>query len=360
MFFFYIIIIFIFLDLFTTKKSTKDKLAKLLMLILLIFAMLRSVFVGSDMPMFSIDFSVIAKMPFLECLNTRYELLNILFFKLIGLISTNYQTLTVLSSLVINFGVYKLVVKNQKNPLSTAIFYFTLNYYFIFFCLLRQTLALLVIVIGLKFLANNQTKKFVLSVILASMFHKSAIIFLILLLFKNIKFKKESNIIIIVVLLSIFGFIFGKNIMLISMKLISTYEKYLSTSYINSSYITAGLYTLTSFCFLLFGIIVPSKKCIAEEQQKDRKYDLLKYILAIGTVISAISMKIAVFSRIYLYFGFFAIIWLSDNLELLQNKNNKFLWKSILYLSTLTYVIVISKFDWFGVFPYEFFWENGL
>lgn len=364
MFFFYIIIFFMILDLFTTKKRTKNKLSLILILLLTIFAVLRSVFVGTDMPMYSVDFVAISKMPFIKCLSTRYELLNILLFKLIGYFSVDYQSLVVVSSVLINFGVYIFIIKNQSNPLSATIFYFTLNYYFIFFCLMRQAFALLIVMLGFMYLKDKKIKQYIICVIIASMFHTSAIVFLVLLLLgmivEKINMKNDAFLIVIVLFLSITGFAFGKQILLIATRIIGVYEKYLSTDYINSSYVTAGLYTLTSLCFLVFGILVPSKKVISEEQEKSSKYDLLKWMLIIGTVISAVSMKIALFSRIYLYFGFFAIFWLSDALELLQKKNNKLLWKIILYFFTFLYVVVVSIYDWYGVFPYEFFWEHKI
>lgn len=353
--FFYIIIIFMILDLLTNNTKIKKKLSIVLMIILTLLAMLRNKSVGSDTNLFCSAFLLIDKLPILECLETRYEFLNIILFKIIGIFCKDAQALIIVSSIIINFSVYKFIINNSKNPLTTTILYFTLNYYFIFLCLMRQAFALTMILVGYEMLKKGRKNLFCVFIVLASLFHTSAIIFLILLPLKKI--NKNVNVLFIVIPFSIIGYLLGKNILSVSVNIISEYTKYMDSSYIGSSYITAGLYTLTSFIFLLFGLTVPSKLAIESEYKNDINYNLLKWIIGVGTIFSAISIKVAVFSRVYIYFGFFSILWLSNSIHLLNKKNNLIIWKFIIYLFTMLYVIVISKFNWYGVFPYNFFWD---
>lgn len=355
-FFYIIIIIFMVLDLLMHSEKTKKILAILLMVILTLFAMLRDKSVGADTNMFCSAFLLMNEIPIIECLETRYEFLNIIVFKIIGIFFKEPQALIMISSIVINFVIYKFIIKNSKNPLTTAILYFTLNYYFVFLCLMRQAFALAMILIAYEMLKENKKIKFCICVLLASLFHTSAIIFFALLLLKKI--NKETNVFLFVIPLCIIGYLFGENILNISVNIINDYAKYLDSSYIDSSYITAGLYTLTSLIFLIFGLVVPSKVSIENQYKNDTNYNLLKWIIATGTIISAISIKIAVFSRVYIYFGFFSILWLSNSMNLLVKKHNILIWKFIIYLFTMLYVIVITNFDWYGIFPYTFFWRR--
>lgn len=355
MIFFYIIIIFMVLDLLTNNDKTKKKLTILLMVILTLLSMLRDKSVGSDINMFCSAFLIMDKLSIPECLETRYEFLNILLFKTIMIFCKDEQALLIVSSIIINFIIYKFIIRNSKNPLTTAILYFTLNYYFVFLCLMRQALALVMILIGYEMLKKDRNKLFCICILLACLFHTSAIIFLILLPLKKI--NKNVNVMLVVIPFSILGFLMGENLLTISTNIISDYSKYLDSSYIDSSYVTAGLYTLTSLIFLIFGLFVPSKKAIEEEYKNDANYNLLKWIITIGTIVSAISIKISLFSRIYIYFGFFSIIWLSKAIHLLTKKNNLWVWKFIIYLFTMLYVLIISQYDWYGIFPYDFFWN---
>ena len=353
--FFYIIIIFMILDLSTNNTKIKKRLSIVLMIILTLLAMLRNKSVGTDTEIFCSTFLTVNELTIKECLNSRFEVFNILLFKLIGIISKEPQILIIMSSIIINIGVYIFIIKNSKNPLTTTILYFTLNYYFIFMCLMRQAFALVMILIGYEMLKNNRNILFCVCVLLASLFHTSAIIFLILLPLKKI--NKKVNVVFIVILCSIIGFLIGTNLLKISVHILSDYAKYLDSSYIGSSYVTAGLYSLTSFCFLIFGLKVPSSKMMDRESKLDNNYELLKWIIAVGTIISSISIKVALFSRIYIYFGFFSILWLSNSIHLLTKKSNMLMWKMIIYVFTMFYVIIISKYDWYGIFPYSFFWN---
>ena len=350
---FYIIIGFIILDLITKDEKMKKRLSILLMIVLTGFSMFRDQSVGTDTRIFCSAFYLMNDMSIGECLETRYEILNILLFKIIGLISREPQALIVISSVIINFSIYECIIKKSKNPLTTAILYFTLNYYFSFLCLMRQALALAMVLIGFKMLEKNRYKTYCIFVILACLFHTSAIIFLLLIPFKKI--SKKVNPMMFVIPISIIGFLMGEKILTISTSIISDYAKYIDSEYVGSSYVTAGLYTLTSLIFLIFGLFVPARDKIDEKYENDMNYNMLKWIVAIGTIISAISIKIAVFSRVYIYFGFFSILWLSESIHLLSKKENLLIWKTIIYISTMVYVIVLSKYDWYGIFPYKFF-----
>lgn len=351
-YFFSIIIIFILLDLFIYDNNKKDKLFIILMIIFTFLSCFRSYKVGTDTGMFWTDYTRIINTSFHNLNLFRYELGFTIMCKVLGLISRNPQTIIIFSGLITNLVIAYFIKTNAKNKLSSGIFYFTTNYYFIFLCLMRQSLAICFIFLGYNFLKKNKKIMFFIMILLAFSFHRSAIIFIFLPLFKYIKVPKNLPIYTIVV--SILMFIVAQPIFN-SFVLIGDYDKYLTSSFIESSYISAGLYSLSSFLFFLFGFVIPSKEKILKEKDIDSNYNLLTWILAIGTVVSVSSIKISIINRIYLYFGAFTMIWISNNLELLEDKKNKFSWKFILYFSTLCYVLVITILGWYGIFPYSFY-----
>lgn len=354
-YFFGTIIFFMLVDLLVADKKKKNKAFKILMIIITFFACFRSYEVGTDTKMFWSDYGTIINTPFGDLKTLRYETGYILLCKLLGFISKDGQMLIIISSLFINYAVYRFIINNAKNPLSCGIFYFTLNYYFGFLCLMRQGIAIAILLFAYNQLKKNNNIKFIILTILAAMFHLSAFCMILMPFLK--KFKSNRGIITIVIIFSCVAFIFGKQIFFLVANLIGEYSKYLTSQFNSESYISAGLYSITSFLFLLFGVIVPSKESISEESQKDKNYFMLSWILAIGTIISVLSMRVSIFNRLYFYFGFFAILWLANSLEMLQNIKNRKNWKIVLYISTFCYVLVITQLDWYGIFPYSFCWE---
>lgn len=352
LYFFLIVIIFMVLDFFVKKEKTKNRLFILLMIILTFFACFRSYEVGTDTGLYWSDYSKIVITPFKQLNFFRYELGFCVFCKILSLITNNPQILIVVTGLLINAVVTYFIYTNSKNKLSTAIFYFTTNYYFIFLCLMRQALALCFIMLGYNFLKKDKKFLYYLMVFFAFLFHSSSIIFVLLPFFKNKKLSRYLPLNIMI--FSLLSLIAINPVFMIITKM-GFYSKYINSSFVSSSFISAGLYSLSSFCFFLFGFIIPSKDVINNEYNKEPNFGLLTWIMAIGTIISFASMRISIINRLYLYFGFFAALWLSQSLELLRINNNKVFWKIILYLTTLCYVYVITKLDWFGIFPYNFY-----
>lgn len=352
--FFLIIIIFILIDIFTKNEKNKDLYFIILMILLTFFACFRSRYVGTDTIMFWNDYISINATPIKNIFNFRYEMGFTLLCRLLGIISKNPQILIVFTSLFMNFAVYKFIKNNAKNKLSCLIFYFTLNYYFSFMCLMRQGLAIAFLLFAYDSLKKDENFKFFLYVFIASTFHLSAIFMAIMFFLKKIKSRKIA---IFSIIFGIFlAFLLSKKIFYLAATLIGDYSKYLTSKFASASYVSATMYTITSFFFFIFGLFVPSSASRIDEEKKDNNYVLLRWLIGIGTVISAASIRVSIFNRFYFYFGFFAMLWLSNNLELLKINLNKTIWKVLIYFSTLCYVYIITKLDWYGILPFSFLW----
>ena len=169
-------------------------------------------------------------------------------------------------------------------------------------------------------------------------------------------YNKNKNLIYITVAGSVILFILTPIIFNIGLNFYD-YSKYLTSKYIDSSYVSAGLYTLTNFIFLLFGMLVPSKSNLEEKFMDDPIHKLNSWIIAIGTIVSAMSMRVSIFNRFFLYFNFFNIIWIPNSLELIKNAKNRNIYKFIIMIFTILYVYIITKMGWSGIWPYEFLWQ---
>lgn len=339
---------------FLVKDKKKQKYVMYFIFFLLTFlACFRKYTVGADTPQFWDNFLKMLDPQKVELM--RYEKGFILLCQFIQIFTKNPQFLIIISSLFINVSVFLFIKKHSKNILFSTLLYITLNFYFSFICLMRQGIAIAILLFAMDFLFEKKYIKFSLLVILASQFHFSSIFCLGFLIIPLLKTNKK--IISLTIIASVFCFIISRPLFLFVASNFADYSKYIGSSYAEPSYISAGLYTLTNFLFLLFGFIAPPKEKVKNIVQKDQKYIILSYILAFGTVISAISMGVSIFNRFFIYFNFFCIIWVANCLELIDDLKTKRIWMIILTICTIAYVCVITAMGWYGVLPYQFCWE---
>ena len=98
--------------------------------------------------------------------------------KIISLFTKNFQiVLAILAIPYVFFTVY-IIEKKSKNPLLSVILYISMYYMYATF-LLRQVFAIGIILFSIQYIEKNNFIKFALTVFIASLFHKTALIFLI-------------------------------------------------------------------------------------------------------------------------------------------------------------------------------------
>lgn len=278
--------------------------------------------------------------------------------KILFNINTNPQILIIITSIFIYICIYNFIIKNSPNILFSTFLFFSLNFFASSLCLMRQFVALSFALIGFEFLKKNKYIRFIFFVILGSMFHKSVLVLLLLIpvniLSKNKMKKKTMMTILVMVVVLALAFIALTPIMFsVAVRLLS-YQKYYYSNYINAAPITGGLYTLVNYVFLLFGIVFYPKSI-----SEDKDYNFYIFTNCIGTLISAMSIRVAIFSRVFLYFNFFNIIFIVLGLENLNNKKMKTVFKILIVISTIIYYFTLKKVDGLGISPYQLFFLGG-
>ncbi len=87
-----------------------------------------------------------------------------------------------ITSLMINGFVFYTLVKESKDKILSICIYFFLGFFFDSLNIMRQYLAISFVFIGYYYLLKNKRLLFVISVLLASLFHSTALIMIILVL----------------------------------------------------------------------------------------------------------------------------------------------------------------------------------
>ena len=198
---------------------------------------------------------------------------------------------------------------------------------------MRQTLAILIFIISIKFINEKRIIIFIALILLASTIHNSALLLLPIyfIQFVNFKFNKFSGGLILLLYCSLY--VFGENIRPLLNSLVASFnEDYLvydEKGVLNSG---IGLFVLSFFFILVL--------------MKDRQYDgekaLLFKLVTLGFLFAPIGLIIMMFGRVSMYFSVFLIVVYPLVFDSIKSKEIR-----LAFLVLLVLIIMSSFFDFF-------------
>ena len=228
----------------------------------------------------------------------------ILINKLVGhLFGNNYIIVNLLiGSMTIGFF-YKAFWDNSKMPtLSLYIFISTCLYYQTF-NQSRQMLAIAIILYSMKYIKERNLIKYIITVLLATSIHNSAIIMLPFYYIANMKLSKKN--ILIYIAICIFSY-FSFDIILKLINETSYGQIYQTTSYYKSA--SSSIINLFVRVVMLIGCILLYKKNIAKDKEEQYLYNMIIWC----TLFQVLTLKMYILGRITTYF-FVAYLLLIPN-----------------------------------------------
>lgn len=229
------------------------------------------------------------------------------------------------------------------------------GYYIMFYIislnLMRQFIAISIVFYGTRFLKEKQWA-FIIFVLLASMFHQSALLGLLYILFNfpAWKFLSKTQKYFLILLGIISPFIFAK-----VYKYMTQYISYFSDMHLNF-----GLMIIIKFGCLLVTICALNYTLKFSALRDHLEYRYLKSLTNIsymcGLLLTALGYAWKYVSRAGLYFYIFEAVYLGVIFKQRNTKNNFFI--------KLAYLVILSYQFWGyltangqGQIPYLFFWQ---
>ncbi len=187
-----------------------------------------------------------------------HVIINLIAYKLFDA----FEGFLFLSSLLIMFFAFKGILnfKDKISSIQFAYFIFLLTLYHVSFNGIRQVIASMIIFYAYKYIVNRDFKRFLLFVIFAMLFHKSAIIGLLLYFVWRDKGKKEKTFYLIVLITTIAIPIIAKIIYRIS-EYLNIYQKYF-THYSNATEYGFILYIIP----VVAVILINNKNYLSEDK----------------------------------------------------------------------------------------------
>lgn len=246
------------------------------------------------------------------------------------LITDNSRIYIFLLSIPLNYSIARFIYKYSKIPSISFIMFFSLNYFGFSFTLIRHCIALAILVYSYDYIYTKNIKKFLLTVFIAGLFHRTAWIFIIAYPISNrltIGLKNIS----IPLISAVISYAFGEKMLL--------FLSYFIKSGHFLQYLTVRENTITFFLmnFLMLIFIL----CITKNNiNKDVKQQI--NLLTMGTSIASCMIFLSEAFRISTFFTIYSIVLLPNTIISIKSKETRMIIEILLYLIFITYFFMFS------------------
>lgn len=313
---------------------------------------LRSINVGIDTFSYAQRFSEISYVSFfsLFSLDIHFEKGFLLYNKVLSFISYNPQVLFIVSAIILMWAVMRLIYKNTSFVwLGTIIYISAVGDFRWALTATRQTIAIAFTVFAFEAVKKRRPLNFILFVLIAAMFHKSALCFLILYPLYRVRFNIVNVFIALAGSVIIF---FNLGLILhFASSLFPNYQGYLSVS---------GLDSITGVLIKVLIAAFPVLILHLTRSRADKDMNVLLWSALLSLLFAVFTLKLYMLGRLALYFSIYTIILVPKTFELIKNKKAFIFFLAIFLGCTLLYTqrtITHGAKD-NNFLPYEFFWQN--
>ena len=279
----------------------------------------------------------------------------LLFNKILSLFTNNPQAILIATSFIILSIIFCFIYKNSKF-IFLSVLLFVIIQFSTALTMIRQEMALVIVLIGFRFVIKREFIKFLLCCLLATTFHTSAIVAIVWYFIYplNIKIKNIITILITTILVFVFIAPFLDKIF----QILGRYQGYMGTLLMGEEIKLASImktlieFVIFVFCFVSYFFTYKSKKHTTEFILRPQ-FLLLTSLLAL--CIQFISIRGTLLERIAFYFSFLNIISIPAFINC-YSKNIKFILTIIIIGLFVLYRCIIFRYrpEWNYVLPFEF------
>lgn len=332
-----LLIIYMFLYKMTNNKKVKKSVFILSLLQLILIQGLRNINLGSDMPFYWIYYNTQRMHSIFNLSFSRFEIMFKILTKIVSSITTNKQMYLLIISLLSNIPVSIIILKKSKNPIMSFLLYLSFGFYNFNFSGLRQAIAFAITFYSLIHIIDRKILKFIISIIVASLFHSSALVFLPAYFLYNFKITKLK--IICIAIIDIVIYIFKVQIF----------------SFFNSLFYENYDMVITNSVNWMIMCLVIVFFCLLFYKKVESNYSSLIYnLVVIGSSIMLLSPIANNILRISNYYFMFIILLIPEIVYSLKIIKNKLLAENIVVLFAFILYIYLLYVDSYNIVPYVF------
>ncbi len=327
----------------------------LIFLLLLIF---RNKTVGIDLANYEFIFNVYKDQSLLYIFNQfftgKIELGYILICKFAAIFSNDLQLVLTIVALISLVPIWMFYRKsNLSHPFLAIVLFLNIGLFPLYFSALRQVMAIAFMPLAYKFTKEKKLLMFLLTILCAFLFHKSAIIALLFYPVYNIKLNKKSSLFYIIPVIAV--------VLIFSRQIFSFLIRFMESGYIDkygAGIQSTGAYSilLLLFIFLLFSYFIPNENNLSREAQG------LRNILALSTILQTFASVHNVAMRMNYYYLLFIPVLISMVIDAASAKNKKIALISVLvmvaFFTVYYFYTAFNGADILHIYPYIPMWRN--
>lgn len=333
-----------------SNKTARNIYLILTMGLLMILTIFRRIDVGNDTFSYYILFMNIKNYgvninPEIEL---GYKYLNFL----IGSFTNNYQILLVVIGVMSYVSVIRFINAYSYN-LSFSVLLFFLLFYKPYINVMRQVIAISLVLVAIKFLFKEKPIRYFILIILGVFVHNSVVICILFPFFYKIKFTKKKAFLFI--LFSILLSISGDFIIQLFLSIGKSTKYVLKENAISSLFnflMNAVLFIVQQILFFRIPIDTPIND--------KRKMNFYSWMALMSIFFSIIGFRIWIMQRLILYFNIFYLLSIPNSIVLVKRSkllSNTFRFAIVVMLILYQTGIYILRPDWTTEFPYHFFFQ---
>ena len=331
---------------FGEKQVEKNKYIILALIPFFLVLAFRGERMGADAGTYVRHFMRMTYTPLkVEMATSRMEIGYLIFVKLLTYITQNGLIYQIMCVTCMFFGMYTFLKELEiEDALLYIYFYCTLGLFFFMFTGTRQCLAMGICLFSYKLLTKKQYLKFILCMLLAFCFHKSAVLFIMVLFMYNKKINIFNTIIYCSVVV-----IAGRNINSIQEWFNDTLEYNYEIEYTGSGMIFLIVLLLLS----VFSMIMIYNRDGGFNRNVNTR--VLININFITLVLWVLRLQTRVAERPSYYFMFFSCALYAHALNTIKDSKERNLFKMIICGFTMLLFIYRLKTNFAVLIPYEFY-----
>jgi hypothetical protein len=323
-------------------------------------AMLRKYTVGIDTKHFCNGYKIINNLNWDSFDKINYEWGFTALCKLLNHISPDPQLLIIVSSLLIFPPVGRFIYKNSDDVVLSTYIFVSLNIFSMNLNVMRQSIAVGIILLGLEYLKKDKYLTFIAFVLFASLFHQSAVICLIMLFYYRLNYKKRT--LIYTLIACVIGFVGFKYIFKFATNIFDDYAGYIESEFAASNYFGTAFNLSICAIILIFGLIyyrTDGIYILKKELTNQISYDFQAYSISACLFCLVVGMQMTILLRAKLYFTLFYISWVPNAIDSIYFKSTRVLYKFLFISFTMLYFVIVAIYrpEWYGVIPYKFYWQ---
>lgn len=254
--------------------------------------------------------------------------------KLLGKISYSPQILIIITSFLFVFFTWNAIYEQSNDIIFSLLILFISRYYFISLNVIRQLIAMAIILYALKYLKEGKNIKYIIFNLIAFTIHRSALICLVFLLIKKIDLTRTKYLLMFL----------GTLILVYGLNHIGVIRNQITLLIINSSkyspyvqeYNSGGYYAGQNFVLyqiiLNFLIFIMEWYASRESIEINKTYKIYLNIQALTLIVCMIFNAVPLIERVYWYFGFIQILSIPYTIKMYSKPLPRFIWSVIIIL----------------------------